>query len=685
MTTFPTVDEPTRATIATMINFARAGRYNDARAAGKQALAAAGDAGPIHALLGRLACQAGDFEDGLAQLRLAAMALPDDPVVRMDLAAALVQTGQFSEALQMTPLELCRRDPTMQLARFRGYAAQAMENFEQAIEAYRLVVDHIPDDAGTWNNLGNAEAGLDRHDDALASLKRARELDPGSPPTRINLARSFVSAGRAGEALQVLEEAARDFPGEFQVQFELGRLAANMGNAEGAIAAYERAHRINPTDPETLAKLGAQRSVIWDVEGSVRDFRAAIALSPALPEAHVGLAIMYELTNDPEGLAGVATAAREAWVEPGAQALIDAFWHRRNKRWEEGLASAQAANPAYDAVRRMQLIGEFNDRLDRTDSAFEAYGEMNRLASEAPHGPLQLADLYRDQIATIRSTMSADWFAGWSAPAQREAGEPAPPVFLCGFPRSGTTLLDTMLMGHPGVRVLEEKPAFPDVERKIGDVGNLATMSVAQIQEARADYWDGVRRLTDLPGDAMLVDKSPLYLNKVPAIHRLFPDARFILALRHPMDVVLSCFITNFRPNAAMSNFLTLQRAAEMYDASFSAFEEADRLLGLEVFPVVYERMVENQEAELRPLFDWLGLDWAKAETDHLATAAKRGVITTASYAQVNEPIYKRAAGRWVRYRKQLEPVVPILAPWVERLGYSLDDPAKVPERGAIV
>ena len=88
-------------------------------------------------------------------------------------------------------------------------------------------------------------------------------------------------------------------------------------------------------------------------------------------------------------------------------------------------------------------------------------------------------------------------------------------------------------------------------------------------------------RLT--PGK-LLVDKNPLSLNALPLINRLFPDAKIILALRHPCDVVLSCYITwNFKLNDAMSNFLRLDTAAELYDLSFSYFEKARELIGLPV------------------------------------------------------------------------------------------------------
>jgi len=80
---------------------------------------------------------------------------------------------------------------------------------------------------------------------------------------------------------------------------------------------------------------------------------------------------------------------------------------------------------------------------------------------------------------------------------------------------------------------------------------------------------------------------------------------------------------------------------------------------------------VADRETELRALFDFLGLDWHDAVLDHQETAKKRGRIKTASYAQVIEPIYTRSAGRWEKYRKYLEPVLPVLRPWIEKFGYT--------------
>jgi len=129
--------------------------------------------------------------------------------------------------------------------------------------------------------------------------------------------------------------------------------------------------------------------------------------------------------------------------------------------------------------------------------------------------------------------------------------------------------------------------------------------------------------------------------------------------------------MANFRLNDGMANFLTLESAADLYDASFSYYEHVQQLMPFPTHVVAYEKLVADRETELRALFDFLGLDWHDAVLDHQETAKKRGRIKTASYAQVIEPIYTRSAGRWEKYRKYLEPVLPVLRPWIEKFGYT--------------
>ncbi len=284
--------------------------------------------------------------------------------------------------------------------------------------------------------------------------------------------------------------------------------------------------------------------------------------------------------------------------------------------------------------------------------------------------PLRRAAEVRDALRGQLDRTTPEWRRSWRA-SPVSAARPSP-VFLAGFPRSGTTLLDTMLMGHPGVEVMEEPPIFRHLDVEFGGFDALADLDDGAVRRMQERYFEIARDHAELRDGLLLVDKSPLYLQRVPQILRLFPDARFILALRHPADAVLSCFVSNFRLNSSMSNFLELDTAGQFYDLTFTMWEQARTVFDMPVQTVVYEQMIDDPAGSLRPVIEGLGLDWDPGVVDHEQTARNRGVITTASYAQVTQPLYRKSAGRWRHYRKHLEPILPMLEPWIEKFGYEL-------------
>jgi hypothetical protein len=330
-----------------------------------------------------------------------------------------------------------------------------------------------------------------------------------------------------------------------------------------------------------------------------------------------------------------------------------------------------------ESPRRFHLLGQLLQGAGRYEEAFAAFERMNALTGDDSSRPEERGAGYRKLIRRQFDSLTPELVGGWCV--EQSPTAPPSPTFLVGFPRSGTTLLDTMLMGHSDIEVLEEEPTMREAGNLLPEIAGLPNATNQQVEAARDKYWKVVNSLTSLEARQVLIDKNPLTMNMLPQVYCLFPGAKIIVALRHPCDAVLSCYITNFRANDGMASFLKLDTAAELYDLSFSYLERAQHLLKFPMHRVVYERIVANREAELRALLAFLGLDWDEQVMAHEETAKGRGRIKTASYAQVVEPIYTRAAGRWWNYRRQLEPILPILAPWVEKFGYSLDDPDKFP------
>jgi hypothetical protein len=119
-----------------------------------------------------------------------------------------------------------------------------------------------------------------------------------------------------------------------------------------------------------------------------------------------------------------------------------------------------------------------------------------------------------------------------------------------------------------------------------------------------------------------------------------------------------------------MASFLDIGNAARLYDKALSYWMQVQEVLPLQVHTLRYESMIADLEPEMRAMVDFIGLPWDDRLLDNQATAAARGHIRTPSYAQVSQPIYARARGRWEKYREHMRDVLPILAPWVERMGY---------------
>lgn len=665
----PTLSPETADAIRRAMALAGRGDLDGAAAEGEHAIDNGGDAITLSAMVGMFRYRNGDAAGAVPFLSIAYSGRPDDLMIASNLVNALFESGDTNGAYEVCPASLAERDPA--LLKLHAHLAQIAEDYPAAVSAYRSIVSKQPGDWEAWNNLGNALAGMDSHDASIDALRKSLDINPESAPTRLNLALQLTAVGQIDEGEGLLREALTRDPADLPAMRELGALLRLKGPSDEVVDLLQRASELDPQDAAlALAHASEARDMDRFKEAELA-YRRAIEIDPRHELANLGLANFLDGMNRADELPALARTAQAAGIESSTLAYIEALECRRSGKPEEGLLKLSNASELAERPRCENLRGHFLDQLGRYDEAFDAFSSMNALFRDDPSLPVERAVTYRDMVRTESSTLTSEWFATWTA-ASPEDGTRPPPAFLVGFPRSGTTLLDTILLSHPLVEILEEEPAVREANELLPDFEKLASVGDDELASARARYWDVAGKITDLRPGNVLIDKNPLHMNKLPLIHRLFPTAPVILAVRHPCDVVLSCFITNFSLNAGMANFLSLETTAELYNLSFSFAERAIEIMKLNTHIVKYESIVSNRELELRDLFGFLGLEWDDAVLDHQTTAKGREHIKTASYAQVVQPIYTRAAGRWEHYRKHLEPVLPILEPWIKRFGYSV-------------
>lgn len=626
----------------------------------------------LAALAGAIEFQRGRFDAALPLLSRAHEHYPDDLTIRGNLAESSYHVGQIDAARLLCNEAAIAAEKGNRLLRLAAFFAQEASDLAAAEAYYRRLVTSDPNDWSSWNNQGNTLGALGRFDEAIVALRTAERLAPDSGPIKINLANALIAANQIDGAEEILTALAAADPTDHAPLLSLFAMYRDLGREDEAYAAIAEAARRAPMDANVRSDYGQEAAKRNDYDIAEPEFEAALTLDPRLGPSVVGLGSLYERMNREGELEPLLERARASGIDSESTAYLEAMIHRRAGDFEAALAALEASGDAVVAGRRFHLRGVILDRLKRHDEAFAAFDAMNAHWLDDPSQPRARAAIYRDIVNRENGLIEPDWLSGWSPPPSADGR--AAPVFLVGFPRSGTTLLDTMLMQEPRALVMEEEAFLTELELRVGGLEAYPGLDQAALQDSRDFYFDRVATLGTVEAETMVVDKHPLHLNKVATIQRFFPDARYILAMRHPCDVLLSCFLTNFKINNAMANFLALDDAAALYDLTFSHWEKARQVFDLPVKTVVYERLVQDTPRELRPLFDWLGMDWPGDDLDHRTAARARGVVHTASYAQVTEPIYSRAIGRWHNYAGHLSPVLEKLRPWVERYGYSLED-----------
>jgi tetratricopeptide (TPR) repeat protein len=558
---------------------------------------------------------------------------PGEPVATLELARILVGLNRLDEAEQLLG-DGAIRGPEPK--RLEATIAMRRGNFGEAARLLREVLSTDPRDFESWGNLG---LSLSREGDpraAVEALSNALQLRPDQERFRDAWAEAHIEAGSGEEALRNARERAAELPHDAAIRVTAARLEEMLGRPAAALATLEQALLIDPDHAPALlalARLNERQNRIDESANAIARLEALSAPAPGLP-------------------------------------LLKAQIAFRRGDFPKALELAEAIPPALDPGARAELIGKIHDRLGNGAEAFAAFTEMNRDTGVSAAVAETRAKAFRDSIAARDRIVSRSWIDSW--PGRDVADIDSSPIFVVGVPRSGTTLLDTLMMGHPKLCIAEEKPMLDTVARAVGGYRRLGTLDGKQLAGLRDLYFREARKhVADLDG-RRLVDKQPFAIVDSPLIHRLFPDARFVFAERHPCDVALSCFITRFEPNPGLLNFTTMEDSARLYDQIMTFWTRCRGLLPLAVHELRYERLVKDAEGEMRPLLAFLGLEWTGSVLDHSAIAEKRRFINTPSYSQVVEPLYDRSIGRWRRYREQMEPVLPLLQPWAEAMGFEM-------------
>jgi tetratricopeptide (TPR) repeat protein len=488
--------------------------------------------------------------------------------------------------------------------------------------------------------------------EAFGDLQRAYELAPNDVSVLNALGLAHGRAGRMLEAARVFDSITTLQPDFVPAYFNKGWASEELGNLDLARECFSHAAELNPGSADAWARLAALAVRLGDWDSAGLDAERSLKLDARNAIAR-------------QALANVALAKGDA---PAAERSLRA------------MLADDLLGPL-DRANAEGLLGDVLDAMDRTKEAFDAYASSNTLLRNT-HAP-RFSD---PGIETMPQYL--EWLSSWFErldPSQWLSSPPPGPgdgpvlrshIFLLGFPRSGTTLLEEIFRANPSVTATQERDGLVDGVRELmgrpGDLDRLASLQGAGFARYRRLYWQRLGEQGVEPGSGILLDKQPYNSIKLPLISKLFPEAKIIFSIRDPRDVVFSCFRRRFRMNPSNFELLTLESAARFYDAVMRLADLYSRKLTLRLHKQRHEDLVTDMEGQVRAICDFVDVPW----DDGMQAFAQRRrgrAIATPSATQIERGLSREGIGQWRRYKEQMAPVLPLLQPWVERFGYRPD------------
>lgn len=489
-----------------------------------------------------------------------------------------------------------------------------------------------------WENLD--------YQKGIHLLERAARKEPGNPSHLLNLAQAHAARYDFSTAERYIEKALKLSTNRVQTLEKAGQICLGLEYVELAFRYFKRAGKKPEVSPGTLLNL---------VDMCIRDRRLEEAAEFLRRADHKDSRVMFQ----------------------------EAALRRAQGRSEEAEMRLRdlLANPATNREARIRALYELGGVLDNAgqyDAAMAAWQEAKVLYG-VHAAPFQ-ANLQHMQsrAAEMEQTITTDILDRWRGdtpkfpPARRMA-------LLCGHPRSGTTLLEQVLDAHSDIISAEETklmhdeaylPLIRDLPEGTNILPALESASPALLSRVRKNYFHCADLLLGQPiGGRLLVDKNPSLNLMIPIVVRMFPETKFLVALRDPRDVVMSCFMQALPLTAVSSAYLTLESAVRQYANVMGFWLQMRPRLARQWMEVRYEDMVHDLPGVAQSVLEFLGLSYEeKVLQFHEHARAKR--VHSPSHADVRKPLYRTAVGRWRHYQKYLEPHLPGLERFISAFSY---------------
>ncbi len=601
---------------------------------------------------------------------------------------SLIQAAWSAYARQDVPtaIKLCREalksEPeNIEALGALGFLLHSSREYPEAEEVFAELTGIQPAEPSNWMNLGTARRCAGRLEEALSAYAEAATRGAASADFFFNVGLTHIDRKDYESGRVVLAKASALAPDDGEIRYQYALCCYERLHTDEALTALAQWDNLSGLTPELIANIGLLLMNLGASERAEPAIRQAVAAAGPDPRPLLTLIQLLERTN-------------RLWEASACMPQLLAHPEAHTLGAELKLMRAQLAQRASDHAAASTLFKELLadckelpsrhhlqfalakslDALERHDEAFVTVvaAHHSQAALLRMTAPVLVARGAPTMMITRFGCDPAD-VANWKDPSAPPLEES--PVFIVAFPRSGTTLLELTLDSHPSLISMDEQPfvqnALDDlIAAGIGYPERMAELTSAQLDQVRAGYWERVHRKVNLEAGQRLIDKNPLNILRLPAIRRVFPHAPVILAIRHPCDVILSCFMQHFSAPDFALLCGDLKTLAVGFRRTFDFWYAQKALLNPTALELRYETFTERFETEIRAILEFLALPWNDAVLRPQETARDKRFISTPSYSQVIEPVNRRSVGRWHAYENRFADILPIIEPYLERWGY---------------
>ena len=513
-------------------------------------------------------------------------------------------------------------------------------------------------------------------------MKRHALVSDGTLQRLLQAAQQAYARRNFDECFETLERARRMSPADISILLNIGGFYVRRYETAKAAEYFDRALKLSPRKTATLEDAGTRCRDATSFELARQYLEQAAAQKDVSAEGLAALGWVYERLRRMDEANAVAERAIKLNPNSTAAILIKARLEHlggKNAEAEARLRAFTTSREAADArVRAAYDLGAILDRQGRYDEAMAAFQHAKDL--QKPHAARPTAELKitRDRLAAMVDSLTPEILQRWKD--SRSSYQPTLRLALLGgHPRSGTTLLEQVVDSHPEVVSAEETDVFNDdayvpmhahLPKETPMLDELELATTAMIQKSRTNYLRRIEAFLGQPiGQRLLVDKNPSLTFLVPAMVRIFPEIKFLIALRDPRDVCMSCFMQPVQLNQVSSAWLSLEGSIGEYIALIGGWRKTMPKLPNPTLEVRYEDMVADLEPVARKTLDFLGVAW-DPKVLGFDEHARQKAVRSPTYSDVTKKVFKTAVGRWRNYQKYFEPHLAKLEPLAKELGY---------------